>query len=64
MVKPMKLPLKILCANPGCDMTFVPYRPQNIYCSDKCQEAHYNSKNDIAGRMRVLREQRRKQKEL
>ena len=59
MVKPMKVPEKRVCMNPFCCKEFVRYRPQNIYCCDKCQETVYNKKKDIAGQMRRLRAERR-----
>ena len=60
MVAPLIVPKRKTCARPGCGKTFVPYRPQNIYCSDKCQETDYNEKNDIAGQLRRMRARKRK----
>ena len=60
MVAPLIAPKRVVCARPGCGKTFVPYRPQNIYCEDKCQEMHYNEKNDIAGKLRRMRARKRK----
>jgi len=60
MVAPLIAPKRVVCARPGCGKTFVPYRPQNIYCDDKCQETHYNQKNNIAGRLRKERAEKRK----
>ena len=60
MIKPLIAPKRVVCARPGCGRTFVPYRPQNIYCSDKCQETDYNEKNDIAGQLRKMRVARKR----
>ena len=60
MVAPLIVPTKKVCARPGCGKTFVPYRPQNTYCSDICQETHYNEKNDIPGQLRKMRARKRK----
>jgi hypothetical protein len=62
MVKPLKVKAKRVCANPNCGEEFVPYRPQNIYCSDKCQETVYNATNNIPQRLRDIRERRRNEK--
>jgi hypothetical protein len=58
-VKPLRVKAKRVCANPNCGEGFVPYRPQNIYCSDKCQETVYNTTNNITQRLRDMRAAKR-----
>jgi hypothetical protein len=58
MVEPLKLPDTRICVC-GCGRKFEPYRPQNIYYCDKCQETDYNSKHDIARKLREIRAKRK-----
>ena len=46
-----------------CREKFVPYRPGQVYCKDKCQMRNYNMINDVAGRLRQRRLMRKRQKE-
>jgi hypothetical protein len=60
MAKILRAPMKKVCRNPDCGDSFVPYRFQ-VYCCTKCKMDHYNSRNDIAGRMRKIRRKRKEE---
>jgi hypothetical protein len=59
MVRPLKQKERRACRE--CGELFVVYRSTHIFCCDEHQLAHYNRTHDIPGKMKAMRERRKKE---
>jgi hypothetical protein len=57
MVKPMVMPKMRVCQR--CKTEYIPNRSWQRFCTDECQYIEYNEKNNIPGRLRKERKQKR-----